>query len=73
MIVTDPKQHLAPVWARYTDIVAHGEGTYLFAQDGRRYPDFTWGIGVTKTGHCRACSHDGTGSGSELFRRGRGW
>jgi 4-aminobutyrate aminotransferase len=45
--------HLAPVWARYSDIVAdYGEGPYLYAADGRRYLDFTCGIGVTNTGHC---------------------
>src|SRR5699024_6384513 len=30
----------------------HGEGTYLFDTEGRRYIDFTAGIGVTSTGHC---------------------
>ncbi len=46
-------QHLSPVWSRITDIVAtRGEGAYLYDQDGRRYLDFTTGIGVTSTGHC---------------------
>jgi 4-aminobutyrate aminotransferase len=46
-------QHLSPVWSRYTDIlVDHAEGAYLYASDGRRYLDFTSGIGVTNTGHC---------------------
>jgi 4-aminobutyrate aminotransferase len=45
--------HLSPVWYRYTGIVAsHGEGTYIVAEDGKRYLDFTCGIGVTNTGHC---------------------
>ena len=49
----DLRKHLAPVWARYTDIVAErGEGVYIFSTDGRRYLDFTCGIGVTNTGHC---------------------
>jgi 4-aminobutyrate aminotransferase len=53
MVTTDPQEHLAPVWARYTDIVAvRGEGAYLYGRDGRRYLDFTCGIGVTNTGHC---------------------
>ncbi len=44
---------LSPVWYRYTDIVAErGEGAYIYATDGRRYLDFTSGIGVTNTGHC---------------------
>lgn len=45
-------EHVSPVWARYTDfVVTHGEGSYLYARDGRRYLDFTCGIAVTNTGH----------------------
>lgn len=33
-------------------IAARGEGVYLYDEDGRRYLDFTAGIGVTSTGHC---------------------
>jgi 4-aminobutyrate aminotransferase len=29
-----------------------GEGVYLYDAEGRRYTDFTSGIGVTNTGHC---------------------
>jgi len=48
-----PFDHVAPVWTRYTDfVVTHGQGSYLYARDGRRYLDFTCGIGVTNTGHC---------------------
>jgi 4-aminobutyrate aminotransferase len=40
------------VWARYTDlIVDHGEGSWLVTTDGRRYLDYSSGIGVTSTGH----------------------
>jgi len=47
------KAHLSPVWLRIFELeVAHGEGVYLYATDGRRYLDFTSGIGVTNTGHC---------------------
>lgn len=46
-------EHLAPVWARYSNIVVdHGQGSYLYTEDGARYLDFTCGIGVTNTGHC---------------------
>lgn len=46
-------EHLAPVWARYSNIlVDHAEGAYIYAEDGARYLDFTCGIGVTNTGHC---------------------
>lgn len=49
----DPRQHLSPVWFRYTDVLAErAEGAYIYAADGRRYLDFTSGIGVTNTGHC---------------------
>jgi 4-aminobutyrate aminotransferase len=49
----DPRQHLSPVWSHYSDMVAdHAEGAYLYTSDGRRYLDFTCGIGVTNTGHC---------------------
>ena len=49
----DVARHLSPVWSRYTGILAErGEGAYLFSSDGRRYLDFTAGIGVTSTGHC---------------------
>ena len=54
--MTDYKEqfeHLSPVWTHYSDIIVdHGEGTYLYATDGRKYMDFACGIGVTNTGHC---------------------
>ncbi|HZY43112.1 MAG TPA: aminotransferase class III-fold pyridoxal phosphate-dependent enzyme [Anaerolineae bacterium] len=44
--------HIASVWGRIFNImVDHGEGTYLYDTNGRRYIDFTCGIGVTNTGH----------------------
>lgn len=44
---------VSPVWTRYTQIIAQkGEGCYIFDQDGKKYLDFTCGIGVTNTGHC---------------------
>lgn len=46
-------QHLSPVWTHLTDIQpVRGEGIYLYDAGGRRYMDFTSGIGVTSTGHC---------------------
>jgi 4-aminobutyrate aminotransferase len=33
-------------------VVDHAKGSWIYAQDGRRYLDFTTGIGVTSTGHC---------------------
>lgn len=45
--------HLSPLLQQATDVLAvRGEGVYVFDPDGRRYLDFTAGIGVTSTGHC---------------------
>jgi 4-aminobutyrate aminotransferase len=45
--------HIAPVWTRYTPIVAErGEGSTIYDLEGTPYLDFTCGIGVTNTGHC---------------------
>jgi 4-aminobutyrate aminotransferase len=44
---------LSPVWTHLTTIQpVKGEGIYLYDAGGRRYTDFTCGIGVTNTGHC---------------------
>ncbi|MFC1477852.1 aspartate aminotransferase family protein [Candidatus Margulisiibacteriota bacterium] len=44
---------LAPVLGHYTELpVSHGEGTYLYSMDGKRYLDFATGIAVASTGHC---------------------
>ena len=52
MTKSDAMTHLSPVWSRsWTLNVERGEGAYLFDTDGRRYLDFTCGIGVTSTGH----------------------
>jgi 4-aminobutyrate aminotransferase len=44
---------LSPLLKQATPVlVERGEGVYLFDEAGRRYLDFTAGIGVTSTGHC---------------------
>ena len=44
---------LSPILKQATPVIAdHGEGVHLFDEAGRRYLDFTAGIGVTSTGHC---------------------
>ncbi|TDB82759.1 aspartate aminotransferase family protein [Micromonospora sp. KC721] len=44
---------LSPHLRQATPVVAvRGEGVYLYGEDGRRFLDFTAGIGVTSTGHC---------------------
>jgi len=45
--------HMSPVWSRIFNIEAErAEGSYIYAMDGKKYLDFTCGIGVTNTGHC---------------------
>jgi 4-aminobutyrate aminotransferase len=45
--------HMSPVWSRIFPIQAErAEGCYIYAMDGKKYLDFTCGIGVTNTGHC---------------------
>ncbi|WP_280232434.1 aspartate aminotransferase family protein [Nocardia cyriacigeorgica] len=44
---------LSPILKQATPVIVdHGTGCYLYDSDGRRYLDFTAGIGVTSTGHC---------------------
>jgi 4-aminobutyrate aminotransferase len=52
MMQTDPLYHLSPVWTHLTTVQpVRGEGVYLYDAEGKRYLDFTSGIGVTNTGH----------------------
>jgi acetylornithine/N-succinyldiaminopimelate aminotransferase len=41
-----------PTYGRWDVLVDHGEGCWLYAEDGRRFLDFTSGIAVTGLGHC---------------------
>ena len=51
--IEDNIQLMSPVWTRIFSIIAErAEGSYIYATDGRKYLDFTCGIGVTNTGHC---------------------
>ena len=44
---------LSPVLKQTSDVVVdHAEGMYIHSTDGRKYLDFTSGIGVLATGHC---------------------
>ncbi len=45
-------QHIAAVSYRYADVtIAHGQGSYLWDVNGRRYLDFACGIATTNLGH----------------------
>jgi 4-aminobutyrate aminotransferase len=44
---------LSPILKQATPVVVdHALGSWIWGTDGRRYLDFTTGIGVTSTGHC---------------------
>lgn len=46
-------RHLSPILKRATAVHAvGGEGVFIIDRYGRRFLDFTSGIGVTSTGHC---------------------
>ncbi|HLF74739.1 MAG TPA: aminotransferase class III-fold pyridoxal phosphate-dependent enzyme [Anaerolineales bacterium] len=52
-LYTENFPHMSPVWTRIFNFVAErAEGSYIYAVDGRKFLDFTCGIGVTNTGHC---------------------
>lgn len=44
---------LSPAWGHLnTSPIVRGEGVYVYDATGKRFIDFTSGIGVTATGHC---------------------
>lgn len=50
---SDTILNLSPVWTRIFSIEAdHAQGIYIYDVHGKKYLDFTCGIGVTNTGHC---------------------
>ncbi|HEY5730518.1 MAG TPA: aminotransferase class III-fold pyridoxal phosphate-dependent enzyme [Anaerolineales bacterium] len=45
--------HMTPAYSRIFNFVAdRAKGSYIYTDDGRKFLDFTCGIGVTNTGHC---------------------
>lgn len=49
--MSDPRQHIMPVYRPPEDVFEKGEGPYLFAEGGARYLDFIAGIAVNALGH----------------------
>jgi len=49
--MTDPRQHIMPVYRPPEEVFVEGKGAYLFTEDGTRYLDFIAGIAVTALGH----------------------
>jgi 4-aminobutyrate aminotransferase len=48
----DGRSAVPAVWSRYTNlIIDRGEGSWLIDVEGRRFLDYSSGIGVTSTGH----------------------
>src|SRR5574338_619677 len=52
-LYTENYSHMSPAWSRIFNFMAErAEGPYIYTSDGRKFLDFTCGIGVTNTGHC---------------------
>ncbi len=49
--MSDPRQHIMPVYRPPDEAFVRGEGVRLFTEDGAAYLDFIAGIAVTSLGH----------------------
>ncbi len=49
--MSDPRQHIMPVYRPPEEAFERGEGVHLFTQDGKEYLDFIAGIAVSALGH----------------------
>lgn len=49
--VAEDAELIAPLFAKASLEITHGEGSYLVAKDGKRYLDFVAGIAVNALGH----------------------
>ncbi len=49
--MSDPREHIMPVYRPAEQVFTHGEGNYLIAENGERYLDFIAGIAVNALGH----------------------
>jgi len=49
--MSDPRQHIMPVYRPPEEVFDRGEGVCLFTEDGTRYLDFIAGIAVNALGH----------------------
>ncbi len=49
--MSDPRQHILPVYAPPEEVFVRGEGARLFTESGDSYLDFISGIAVTALGH----------------------
>lgn len=49
--MSDPRQHILPVYNPPEEVFVRGEGARLFTEDGTAYLDFVAGIAVSALGH----------------------
>lgn len=49
--MSDPRQHIMPVYRPPEQTFVRGEGAYMFTESGEKYLDFIAGIAVTALGH----------------------
>lgn len=49
--MSDPRQHIMPVYRPPEEVFEHGEGAYLVSSAGDKYLDFVAGIAVSALGH----------------------
>ncbi len=50
-IIQTVEDYYMPVFARYNIVLSHGEGPYVYDNDGKQYLDFLAGIAVNVLGH----------------------
>ncbi|MEM9054352.1 MAG: aminotransferase class III-fold pyridoxal phosphate-dependent enzyme, partial [Pseudomonadota bacterium] len=49
--MSDPRQHIMPVYRPPEEAFERGEGVRLITEDGKSYLDFVAGIAVSALGH----------------------
>lgn len=50
-VIDTAEQYYMPVFARYNIVLSHGEGPYVYDNEGKKYLDFLAGIAVNLLGH----------------------
>lgn len=50
-VFAQDSKYFMPVFSRYSLVLSHGEGPYVFDTDGKKYLDFLAGIAVNVLGH----------------------
>ncbi len=50
-VLQTDQQYYMPVFSRYSVVLSHGEGPYVYDNEGKKYIDFLGGIAVNILGH----------------------